>query len=414
MAQLILLLILAVLPATSRAYPIDGYDYTHIRRLAGTGIDSLLPGARLPLSVIAPSGHGVAELPTSDAGLAAGIRSALGETAPLYSVALLDLTDPDQPRYAVHNESMIANVGSVGKFMVLFALFEQLARLYPDDITARERVLRETMVTADDWIISDSHTVPIADPDAGRIVKRRLRIGDTGNLWEYLDWMMSASSNAAASMVSQQVLLLERFGHDYPAAPEVMRSFLDHASPAQLGEFWLPAIQRPLIETGFSLERIRQGAPFTATAQRRVAGTSSYANARDLIRLLNMIESETFVDAWSSREAKRLLYITQRRIRYASHPVLNDSAVYFKSGSFFSCQPEPGFVCRQYRGNKVNRLASIAIIESPAENPKLRYMVAVMSNVLRVNSAVAHQTLALRIHRLVEAAHREASGGTAP
>jgi hypothetical protein len=111
------------------------------------------------------------------------------------------------------------------------------------------------------------------------------------------------------------------------------------------------------------------------------------------------------VDEWSSDEAKRLLYTTQRRIRYASHPVLNDAAVYFKSGSYYSCIPEPDFVCRKYMGNKINRLASTAMIESPAGSPDLRYIVTVMSNVLRVNSAVAHQTLALRIHRFVESLH---------
>jgi len=39
--------------------------------------------------------------------------------------------------------------------------------------------------------------------------------------------------------------------------------------------------------------------------------------------------------------------MTQRRIRYASHPALYSYAVYFKSGSLYSCQPEPDFVCKQ-------------------------------------------------------------------
>jgi len=37
--------------------------------------------------------------------------------------------------------------------------------------------------------------------------------------------------------------------------------------------------------------------------------------------------------------------------------------------------------------------------------PAHHYLVAVMSNVLRVNSAVAHQTLAMRIHRLIVSRH---------
>ncbi len=60
---------------------------------------------------------------------------------------------------------------------------------------------------------------------------------------------------------------------------------------------------------------------------------------------------------------------------------------------------------RKYKGDKTNRLASVAIIESPAGEPLHHYLVVVMSNVLHVNSAVAHQTLALRIHRLVESRH---------
>lgn len=97
--------------------------------------------------------------------------------------------------------------------------------------------------------------------------------------------------------------------------------------------------------------------------------------------------------------------MTQRRIRYSSHPALSDMAVYFKSGSLYSCQEEEGFTCGKYMGNKRNQLASVAIVESPTEPQKLRYMVVVMSNVLKVNSAVAHQTLALRVHRMIEARH---------
>ena len=48
---------------------------------------------------------------------------------------------------------------------------------------------------------------------------------------------------------------------------------------------------------------------------------------------------------------------------------------------------------------------SAAIVESPAGDYRLDYMVTLISNVLRKNSAVDHQTLATRIHRLIEAAH---------
>ena len=48
---------------------------------------------------------------------------------------------------------------------------------------------------------------------------------------------------------------------------------------------------------------------------------------------------------------------------------------------------------------------SVAIVESPAGAPRLFYLVALMSNVLRKNSAVDHQTLATQIHRLIEKRH---------
>jgi hypothetical protein len=52
-------------------------------------------------------------------------------------------------------------------------------------------------------------------------------------------------------------------------------------------------------------------------------------------------------------------------------------------------------------------LNSVAIIEAPVAGPHLYYMVVVL-NVLRKNSAVVHQTLATRIHRILE---RYSQGG---
>jgi hypothetical protein len=123
-----------------------------------------------------------------------------------------------------------------------------------------------------------------------------------------------------------------------------------------------------------------------------------------MLYLLRM-EQGRLVDDFSSRQIKRLLYMTERRIRYASSPALSDSAVYFKSGSLYSCKPEPGFICKKYRGNVKNYMNSIAIVETPAGENRLHYLVTLISNVLSQNSAVDHQTLATRIQRLIEAAH---------
>jgi len=136
-----------------------------------------------------------------------------------------------------------------------------------------------------------------------------------------------------------------------------------------------------------------------------VPGTTSHASSRELVRFLLKLEQGKIVDAFSSREIKRLLYMTQRRIRYASAPALADSAVYFKSGSLYKCEPEPDFVCKKYHGNVVNMMNSVAVVEAPAEEREMFYMTAVMSNVLRKNSAVEHQTFAMRVHRLIESFH---------
>ena len=92
------------------------------------------------------------------------------------------------------------------------------------------------------------------------------------------------------------------------------------------------------------------------------------------------MEQGKLVDAFSSLEIKRLLYITERRIRYGSSGVLRSSAVYFKSGSLYSCEPEEGFTCKKYHGNKRNFMNSLAIIETPAGQNRLHYMVTVLSN----------------------------------
>jgi hypothetical protein len=118
------------------------------------------------------------------------------------------------------------------------------------------------------------------------------------------------------------------------------------------------------------------------------------------------MEQGRLVDEWSSRTLKKLLYLTERRIRYASAPALSDAAVYFKSGSLYSCREEEGFRCGAYRGNVKNYMNSVAIIEDSSTSPALHYAVVVISNVLRENSAVAHQSLAGRIHELVKARHQ--------
>ena len=160
-----------------------------------------------------------------------------------------------------------------------------------------------------------------------------------------------------------------------------------------------------LTDSGIDLGSFRQGSFFTRYGKNRVGGITSHGTPGELIKFLLKIEQGELVDEFTSREMKRMIYMTQKRIRYASHPALKHSAVYFKSGSLYSCAVEAGFKCGKYKGNRRNVLASVAIVETEKPGRDLHYLVVVISNVLRENSAVAHQTLAMRIHRMIEKRH---------
>ena len=399
---------------TACAYPLDGDSYTGIARLEGYRLahqgkvrgprqpdGALLPLADVSLRLTATP---KLELPDPDPDFSAKVRALLGEDADRYGVAVLDLSDMDNPRYADANARVIHHPGSVGKIVVALGVFQALADIYPDDIAARERVLRTAQVTADQFIRTDHHVVPFWDGVAQSLSWRPIREGDEiegdrASLWTYLDWMLSASSNAAASTVIEQLLLLLHFRHDYPVPAEQAAALFRATPVTRLRELLATALQEPVRRNGLDLSKLRQGSFFTREGKRRVPGTSSHATPRELLRYLLLLEQGKLVDEFSSREIKRLLYMTQRRIRYASSPALAGAAVYFKSGSYFRCKPEPGFVCKKYHGNVENWMNSVAIVEYPAKGRRLYYLVTVMSDVLRKNSAVEHQTLATRIQR---------------
>ncbi|MDH3474233.1 MAG: hypothetical protein OEM59_11125 [Rhodospirillales bacterium] len=414
----ILLPLLVFVPALpAAAYPLYGSEESGIRRLeeARLAQDGVIEGRKkisgellsleqVDLRLI---GRKDLELPPADPAFTREIVGLLGAEANRYGIAVLDLSDPANPRYAEHNGFVAQNPGSVGKIMVGTGLFQALAEAYPTDLEKRRAVLRETVVTADDFIVSDSHTVRLWDPATRVLTRRPLQLGDRGSLYEWLDWMLSASSNAAAATVQKQAMLLKQFGTAYPVSDEAGIAFFKETKKDALRDLHVAALIDPLTRNGIDTTRLRQGSLFTHTGKAKVPGTSSYATSRELLVWLLRLEQGRIVDEFSSREIKRLLYMTERRIRYASSPALHEAAVYFKSGSLYSCQPEEGFTCKKYHGNKVNYMNSVAIVESPAGSPRLYYMVALLSNVLRKNSAVDHQTLATRIHRLLEKHHGE-------
>lgn len=410
---LMLTTLLLTLPLVVTAWPLDDADGTaigrleYMRRVEAEIIKgqkqppgALLPSAAVDLRLLDQSDF---ELPPPDRGFTATVRALLGASASRYSLAILDLSDPTTPYYAEHRADELYNPGSVGKLLVGLAWMQALADRFPSDLDARWRLLRDTRIIADDVIISDSHTVRRWDHTSETLIRRPLEVGDPGTLFEYLDWMISPSSNASASLLIRQAMLLNHFGADYPVDNTAAAAFFDSTPAAARSALLEQTLQQPVVRNNFDLHSLRQGSLFTRTGKKLVSGTTSRASARGLMQFLLRLEQGRVVDAFSSRILKRLMYVTERRIRYASSPVLRDAAVYFKSGSWYRCEEEEGFKCRKYHGNVFNLMHSVAIVEAPAAERRLYYMVVLMSNVLRKNSAVDHQSLATAIHRLIAA-----------
>ena len=397
------------------AYPLDGYEETGIRRVEGARLANegkaiggfQPPGAMLTTEQVDMRLAGKnLDLPPADPDFTAKIVALLGENADRYGIAVLDLSDPENLSYAEHRGNHIQNVGSVGKLLVALGLFQALADTWPDDLERRKEVLRDSLMTADDFAHSDHHTIRIFNVETRELIRRPIADGDQGSLWEYLDWMLSVSSNSAASMVMRDAMLLRHFGQAYPVSEEEIKTFFSTTPGGQLTKLFQQTFWDPVTRNGLPLNQIRQGSFFTRQGKKNVnGGGNSYATARTLMEFLLKMEEGVLVDEWSSRQLKRLLYMTERRIRYASSPELKDAAVYFKSGSLYKCKEEEGFKCKAYHGNVYNYMNSVAIVEQEIDGVKLQYMVIVISNVLRQNGAVDHQTMGTEIHRLMKKEH---------
>ncbi len=402
-------------------YPLDGYEYTGIRRLRAyqliqvrqmPGNLRLQPGALLPSEAIRLRLAEVNETfdlnrdTPLDPELQASLEKIVGSRHASYRIALLDITDPQQPRYAAIRADQGYIPGSVGKILVMTALFNELKKLYPDDVEARAALLRNTKVTADRFVIPNSHQVPVVAEDMSGVIHRAIRVGDVFTLWEWVDHMVSPSSNAAGSVVWKEALLMNVFGRDYPPSQEQEEEYFRITPKSELTDRSIRIIEEPLLEIGVDTAGLRQRTHFTNTGSRIIPGKSSHATPRELVRWLLRLEQGRVVDRWSSLEMKKLLYFTRRRYRYASSPALADAAVYFKSGSLYRCKKEEGYECGQYKGNVENLMHSVAIVESPATGEQQRvYMLSMMSNVLKLNSAAEHQEIATRIERFLQTLH---------
>ncbi|MBO6573798.1 MAG: hypothetical protein JJ896_00150 [Rhodothermales bacterium] len=392
----------------SAPYPIDGYEYSGIRRLERLRLIAAgempgtppPPGARKAWGDIELHrvGDAVGELPPPDPELQRQITALFAGLDPSYGLALLDVTPGREPRLAVNKAAAPYQPGSVGKLAIMAGLFAELERIYPTDYEARRRVLRDRSLSGDFWVIPNSHAVPIFNLETRAYQSRAVVPTDEFTLFEWVDHAISASSNAAASVIWKEAMLMRAFGADYPPSPTDEAAFWKDTSAAEKTAMAVSVVNDPLRTAGISEEEWRLGTMFTSGARRVVPGTRSTGSAIGLMKFLLRIEEGTMVDEWSSLEMKRLMYQTQRRIRYASAPGLSSAAVYFKSGSLYRCQSEEGYSCGKYLGNVNNYMNSVATVETTDGRV---YLVALMSNVLRKNSAADHQALAERIERIM-------------
>lgn len=395
------------------AYPLDGRERSGIRRLTGYQLAQTLPqGPKVAAGGLLESkdisltlanqqvGPDFDQLPLEPE-LQNSLESIFKSRDPSYSVVVIDLSKPENIAWAAIQPDIRQNAGSVGKILTMLALFDSLARAFPD-VKERERVLRDTETYAGNWVISDHHGVPKFSEESGTNQSSIIQTTDNFYLSEWIDHMISASANAAGSVVWREAMLLREFGDTYPLSRETSEQFFTETKKTRLGELSLQVVNEPLVAARLNHEDFQQGSFWTSTGKARVPGTKSFATTRELARYIWRMEQGRLVDAWSSLEMKRYLYMTKRRYRYVYAPELAQSAVFFKSGSFYECQKEEGFTCGKYMGNVRNMMNSVVVVESlPGASQYYRYIVAMMSNVLKINSAWDHSRLGAAIHEAV-------------
>jgi hypothetical protein len=395
-------------------YPIDGYEYTGIKRLKRLELlkkgeikgDLTLPAGALKtsseikLNLLPKSQDSAGALMRVDSAFQKEVNGLFRGLDKSYSLTILDISDLSAIRYASRNEKAGYQPGSVGKLAVLTALFTQLHKIYPDSWEDRTALLRNKSVKAGVWGLTDEHTIPIYNIEKNTLVKRQVIASDVFTLYEWTDHMMSVSNNGAASIVWREVMLMAAFGDKYPElTQEEADTYFKETPKKELTDLGNDVVNLPLRDLGITTDEWRLGSFFTKGANTYVGDKGgSIGTPLGLMKFLVQLEQGKVVDERSSLEMKRLMYMTDRRIRYAQAPALKDAAVYFKSGSLYKCDRSKGEPCGKYMGNVQNYMNSVAIVEHP---DNCTYMVVLMTNELRKNSASDHMYLAGNIDKLI-------------
>ncbi|WP_046755439.1 serine hydrolase [Kordia jejudonensis] len=393
------------------SYPIDGYKRTGIKRLyqirqmqldsvkytrIPAGAYKMLDEIKLNLANIKEDS--INDLLVDNAEFMREVKRLIPGGA--YSVAVMDMTDVNNLKYASHRENVGYQPGSVGKIAVLNAVFTQMAKVCPNSFQDRIDYLKGIEVSARYWGTGDHHTVPIYDMENDRLTKRRVRADDKFSLFEWLDHMVSVSNNGAASVMYREAMLMAAFKEDYVnLTEEEGERYFKETPRDSLTNLANTVVNEPLRELGITEDDWRLGGMFTRPAGKYVGRKGgSIGTPRGLMKFLVKLEQGKVVDQESSLEMKRLLYLTDRRIRYARSRKLDSAAVYFKSGSYYKCDREKNPDCKSYAGNVFNYMNSVIIVEHPNG---IKYIVCLMSNVLNKNSAGAHMYLASKIDNLI-------------
>jgi len=394
-------------------YPIDGYALTGIRRLAyqqrvidGEIKGSQLPeGAKKPLSSVQLSLTGdrnqlINGIPEEDPDLQKQISGLFRGLDPNYSITVLDISEGKPIRFAQHRETAGYQPGSVGKIIVMTAFFTELCEIYPESFDMRRELMKTKLVKAGSWAMADHHTVPFYDPETQKYFKRTIRESDVFSLYEWIDHMVSPSNNGAASVVWREAVLMSVFEDKYPELTyEEGEEYFKTTPKSELSEMAINLVNQPLRDLGITHDEWRLGSFFTRGAGRYIPGRGgSIGSPIGLMKYLIALERGLIIDEESSLEMKRMLYMTGRRIRYAASKALTDDMVYFKSGSLYKCKEEEGFTCGKYKGNAYNYMNSVAIVEK--ENGT-KYIVCLMTNVKKKNSAYDHLILASKIDKII-------------
>ncbi|MEM9930569.1 MAG: hypothetical protein AAF840_12165 [Bacteroidota bacterium] len=405
-----IILFLALTPWQSVAsYPvIGGVENTSIRRLVRL---QRMDSAKLVRALPYGARHGLpyirlnlidrpidSNLVERDEALEEALEDLIPNRGKAYSLAVMDITPGREPRYAERRAAAGYQPGSVGKLAVITALMCELENVFVDSVQQRWALLRNRKVKGGPFAVYDHHTIPAYDPETGNYSRPRVTEKDEFSLYEWADHMLSVSNNGAASVIWREAILMRVYGTKYPSlTPEEAANFFKETPRGELRDLSRSVISEPLRHLGIGPDEFRVGTMFTRGASAIVPPEGgSQGSPRGLMKWLTALESGNIIDAPSSLEIKRLLYMTDRRIRYANAPSLDSAAVYFKSGSLYGCKP--GTSCGKYQGNRMNYMNSVCIVEQPDGT---RYLVALMTNVLNRNSAYDHQLLAKRIDGLV-------------